>query len=45
MRRDQAEANRQLLEGLQDLAARQTYALGQLGLVTTAQALMGEEGE
>ncbi|TNN77450.1 hypothetical protein EYF80_012264 [Liparis tanakae] len=32
MRRDQAVANRQVLESLQDLAARQTCALGQLGL-------------
>jgi len=32
MRRDQAEANRQLLEGLRDLAERQTCALGQLRL-------------
>ncbi|XP_056298871.1 uncharacterized protein LOC130211868 [Pseudoliparis swirei] len=30
-------ANRQFLEGLQDLAARQTFALGQLGLVTASQ--------
>jgi len=39
MRRDQAEANRQFLEGLQDLAARQTFALGQLGLVTASRDL------
>jgi len=37
MRRDQAEAHRQLLEGLQDLTARQTFALGQLGLVAASQ--------
>jgi len=32
MRREQAETNRQLLEGFQDLAARQTCALEQLWL-------------
>ncbi|TNN62245.1 hypothetical protein EYF80_027509 [Liparis tanakae] len=36
MRRDQAEAIRQVLEALQDLAGRQTYALGLLGLVTAS---------
>ncbi|TNN34915.1 hypothetical protein EYF80_054919 [Liparis tanakae] len=36
MQREQAEANRQFLEGLQDRAARQTFVLGQLGVVTSS---------